>query len=82
VDFGGCRCQAFQLTGDATATDPVCHLAPHHAIVEEAVRRANAASEQRPDLVYRGYDTAARLGRPAQRREPLPVIDAAGPSRP
>jgi pyrroloquinoline quinone biosynthesis protein E len=27
-DFGGCRCQAFALTGDAAATDPVCHLAP------------------------------------------------------
>jgi PqqA peptide cyclase len=30
IDFGGCRCQAFALTGDARATDPVCHLAPHH----------------------------------------------------
>jgi PqqA peptide cyclase len=30
VDFGGCRCQAFALTGDARATDPVCHLAPRH----------------------------------------------------
>ncbi len=30
VDFGGCRCQAFAITGDAFATDPVCHLAPHH----------------------------------------------------
>lgn len=30
IDFGGCRCQAFQLTGDAAATDPVCRLSPHH----------------------------------------------------
>jgi PqqA peptide cyclase len=30
IDFGGCRCQAFALTGDACATDPVCHLAPYH----------------------------------------------------
>ena len=30
LDFGGCRCQAFALTGDASATDPVCHLAPDH----------------------------------------------------
>ena len=30
IDFGGCRCQAFALTGDAAATDPVCHLAPRH----------------------------------------------------
>jgi len=30
IDFGGCRCQAFAITGDASATDPVCHLAPRH----------------------------------------------------
>jgi PqqA peptide cyclase len=33
VDFGGCRCQAFLLTGDARATDPVCHLSPDHGLV-------------------------------------------------
>ncbi len=33
LDFGGCRCQAFALTGDVSATDPVCHLAPDHARV-------------------------------------------------
>jgi PqqA peptide cyclase len=32
-DFGGCRCQAFLLTGDARAADPVCHLSPDHALV-------------------------------------------------
>jgi pyrroloquinoline quinone biosynthesis protein E len=32
-DFGGCRCQAFLLAGDARAADPVCHLSPHHAQV-------------------------------------------------
>jgi len=35
IDFGGCRCQAFLLTGDARATDPVCHLSPHHGRVTE-----------------------------------------------
>jgi pyrroloquinoline quinone biosynthesis protein E len=34
-DFGGCRCQAFLLTGHAENTDPVCSLSPHHAIVEQ-----------------------------------------------
>jgi PqqA peptide cyclase len=34
-DFGGCRCQAFLLTGDPHATDPVCHLSPDHALVAE-----------------------------------------------
>jgi PqqA peptide cyclase len=32
-DFGGCRCQAFALTGDAAATDPVCHLSPNRTHV-------------------------------------------------
>jgi PqqA peptide cyclase len=35
LDFGGCRCQAFALTGDARAADPVCHLAPGHDIVQK-----------------------------------------------
>ena len=43
-DFGGCRCQAFLLTGDALATDPACSLAPSHGIVEVAVREANEES--------------------------------------
>jgi pyrroloquinoline quinone biosynthesis protein E len=33
LDFGGCRCQAFLLTGDPRATDPVCHLSPAHDLV-------------------------------------------------
>jgi PqqA peptide cyclase len=41
VDFGGCRCQAFQLTGDAARTDPVCHLSPDHGLVTAAVQAAN-----------------------------------------
>ena len=32
-DFGGCRCQAFALTGDAAVADPVCHLSPAHELV-------------------------------------------------
>ncbi len=40
-DFGGCRCQAWLLTGDASGTDPVCSLAPAHSQVEEIVDRAN-----------------------------------------
>ena len=43
-DFGGCRCQAFLLTGDAVVTDPACSLAPSHGIVESAVREANEES--------------------------------------
>jgi pyrroloquinoline quinone biosynthesis protein E len=35
-DFGGCRCQAFALAGDAAATDPACALSPRHARVAAA----------------------------------------------
>lgn len=42
VDFGGCRCQALLLTGDASATDPACSLAPAHQIVEAALLEANS----------------------------------------
>ena len=41
-DFGGCRCQALLLTGDPTATDPACSLAPKHHIVEAALLEANS----------------------------------------
>jgi pyrroloquinoline quinone biosynthesis protein E len=40
-DFGGCRCQAYLLTGDAANADPVCDLSPHHHLVTAAVAAAN-----------------------------------------
>jgi PqqA peptide cyclase len=47
-DFGGCRCQAFLITGDARAADPVCHLSPQHALVEQlAAVREDAAYSYR-----------------------------------
>jgi PqqA peptide cyclase len=48
LDFGGCRCQAFALTGDASATDPVCHLSPDHAAVARL-----AAVQTEAAYVYR-----------------------------
>ena len=44
IDFGGCRCQALAIAGDATAADPVCHLSPHHHLVVDARERANRAA--------------------------------------
>jgi pyrroloquinoline quinone biosynthesis protein E len=41
-DFGGCRCQALLLAGDAAATDPACSLAPAHYIVEAALAEVNS----------------------------------------
>jgi PqqA peptide cyclase len=43
-DFGGCRCQALLLAGDAAATDPACSLAPAHHIVEAALVAANSSA--------------------------------------
>ena len=51
VDFGGCRCQAMALTGDATATDPACALSPLHEAMF-SVARAESAAEP-PPFVYR-----------------------------
>jgi pyrroloquinoline quinone biosynthesis protein E len=36
IDFGGCRCQAYQFTGDAARADPVCQLSPDHHLIEAA----------------------------------------------
>ena len=58
VDFGGCRCQAFLLTGDAAATDPVCGLSPLHDVVLKAAKEAPQANT---DLVYRDLRTSQRL---------------------
>ena len=61
IDFGGCRCQAFQLTGDAARTDPVCHLSPDHDVVAAAVRAANEVSRPRDEaLVPRPHPGRAR----------------------
>jgi pyrroloquinoline quinone biosynthesis protein E len=52
VDFGGCRCQALALAGDASATDPACVLSPRHHVMAEATEEiALPASE--PVYEYR-----------------------------
>ena len=55
ADWGGCRCQALRLTGDAKATDPVCRFSPHHDKVV-AVRE----SAQTDEFVYRSMKQPAR----------------------
>ena len=56
--FGGCRCQAFLLTGDATNADPVCELSAHRAIVDAAVAEANAPVAEVPAWRYRVMERA------------------------
>ena len=45
VDYGGCRCQAFHLTGLAAATDPACQFSPNYTLIEEAQRQARHPHE-------------------------------------
>jgi pyrroloquinoline quinone biosynthesis protein E len=52
IDWAGCRCQALALTGDATRTDPVCALAPDHALIEAALAEA-----PRDALTFRKFET-------------------------
>jgi PqqA peptide cyclase len=42
IDFGGCRCQALAITGDAAAADPVCHLSPDHHRLEALAEVSDA----------------------------------------
>lgn len=57
IDFGGCRCQAFALTGDATNTDPACSLSPMH---EEWAQVATEEShKETPDFIYRRMGSTA-----------------------
>ncbi|WP_338118062.1 pyrroloquinoline quinone biosynthesis protein PqqE [Streptomyces coryli] len=60
-DFGGCRCQAYALTGDASRTDPACHRSPDHHLVAEAATAPPAPS---PPPDPRGHAAPAAPRRP------------------
>ncbi|MFW5924837.1 MAG: pyrroloquinoline quinone biosynthesis protein PqqE [Myxococcota bacterium] len=67
LDWGGCRCQAHALTGDASRTDPACALSPDHPRFE-AARSATGAGHG-PAVVRR------RFGRPGRRALPVLASD-------
>ena len=72
-DYGGCRCQAYMLTGDAANADPVCDKSPHHALVTQAVERAEQvrpAVGTKPVLFFRD-DKNSRALSGADPREPV-----------
>ncbi len=68
IDWGGCRCQAMAIAGDAAATDPACVRSPLHArmaaLIEAAV--GDAAPDKGGEFVYRRIGTAAREPAPAE----------------
>lgn len=60
-DFGGCRCQAYLLTGNAANADPVCDLSPHHHAVVEAVERAQKRLIESVPIVFRDDGNSRKL---------------------
>ena len=64
-DFGGCRCQAYLLTGDPANADPVCDLSPHHHLVTEMVETASAPNPATPvvehPLIFRDRKSSQAL---------------------
>ena len=62
ADHGGCRCQAYLLTGDAAAADPVCAKSPHHERIVQAVEfaRRPTRSDERP-IVFRSKQNSLAL---------------------
>jgi len=69
-DYGGCRCQAYLLTGDAANADPVCDKSPHHALITQAVERARqtgAGVETKPVLFYRDDENSRTLSRKGEK---------------
>ncbi len=65
-DFGGCRCQAFLLTGDPANADPVCELSPHHQEVLNTIDSAcrQGAQPASKPLVFRNSQNSRRLSLP------------------
>jgi PqqA peptide cyclase len=58
IDWGGCRCQALALTGDASRTDPACEKSPDHALMQAAVASRGIVP---PEFIYRRYAGATSL---------------------
>lgn len=52
-DFGGCRCQAYLLTGDPEAADPACSKSPHHGLIKDAIDAAAANTGIDKPFVFR-----------------------------
>ena len=53
IDFGGCRCQAALLTGNAANTDPVCEFSPNRASVDAVLRDVSSSSDHARKWTYR-----------------------------
>jgi len=60
-DFGGCRCQAYMMTGDATNTDPVCDKSSHHQQVLDTIKAAQSSLENTEPMLLRNMKNSQKL---------------------
>jgi len=62
-DFGGCRCQAYLLSGDMYAADPVCSKSPNHPVIQEAIdsAKATALADNEKPLIFRNSKNSRLL---------------------
>ena len=62
-DFGGCRCQAYLLTGDPANTDPVCTLSPHRHLIEQVLNEVEEGSVRvsADELMFRNTRNARQM---------------------
>jgi len=60
-DLGGCRCQAFLLTGDAESADPVCSLSPNRNVIEKAVEDAQNPQLKTQPIIFRTDKNSKRI---------------------
>lgn len=67
-DFGGCRCQAFALTGDARNADPVCGKSPQHDVVKQIVLQTKHRSVEEKPLVFRNDINSVRFAEEAEKQ--------------
>ena len=68
-DFGGCRCQAYALTGDAENADPVCSKSSHHDDVQKIVLQARHRSGEEKPLVFRNDANSLRFAAGTEKTE-------------
>src|SRR5947208_2709886 len=82
IDFGGCRCQAALLTGNAATTDPVCTLSPSRAAVDAVLHELDSLGYHAPAWTYRTNPKGSPVASPhvAASRLPRPVSDVTAQS--
>ena len=62
LDFGGCRCQAFLVTGNAAATDPVCPKSPDRHLIDDAINAGSLAAAGLTSAPLKFVPNASKAG--------------------